>query len=319
MPKTANKVRPIISLTFITCLAGTMGGCQQAQNPNVKTQASETLSSQPFADIHLHYNWDQEEIIDAATVVKRLIKENIVLAVVSSTPSDNALKLTEAAGEWIIPLFSPYITPEHKQRWFLDNTVVEKARDGLASKKYFGIGELHLWSGLPPRADNPILLALFGLAKEFDVPFLLHTESSDAKHIVPICQRHSEVRILWAHAGGILKAKDVEQAMIECPNIWVEVSARDPWRYNSLVDDQGKLPDDWRALFIRYPDRFMTGSDPVWGVTKTQRWDEQDEGWDHLHDLIAFHRKWLASLPADVEKQIRLTNAIEFFRTQPAR
>ncbi|WP_455376360.1 amidohydrolase family protein [Kaarinaea lacus] len=318
MSKIVNRKQQLFLATFIVSLLATVASCQHTKNLDTETEPSVAHTNKPFADIHLHYNWDQEEIIDAATVVKRLKSENIVLGVVSSMPSDNALKLREAAGDWIVPLFSPYITPPHRQSWYLDENVVKLAREGLASKKYFGIGELHLWSGLPPKTDNGILLSLFELAEQYDVPFLLHTESSDAKYIIPICQRHHKVRILWAHAGGILKPHDVKNVLVQCQNIWVELSARDPWRYNSLINEQGKLPDDWRALIIEYSNRFMTGSDPVWGVTKTQRWDEPDEGWDHLNDLITFHRQWLASLPAEVEKQIRLTNAIEFFRAQPA-
>ena len=297
-------------LFVVLLLSVAMTGCTQTHN----SKSAAVSPPKPFADIHLHYNWDQEEVIDPTTVVNRLKEENIVLGVVSSVPSDHALKLREAGGDWIIPIFSPYITPPHRQSWYLDKDVVKQAREGLENKKYFGIGELHLWSGLPPRQDNEILLALFELAQQHDVPFLLHTESSDATYIIPICQKHDTVRILWAHAGGILKPNDVENAMQQCPNLWVELSARDPWRYNTLVDDQGKLPEAWRALIIKYPNRFMTGSDPVWGVTKTQRWDEPDEGWDHLHELTKFHRKWMTELPSEVEEKVRLTNALEFFK-----
>jgi len=303
-------MRKYLFLFVVFLTIGTITGCTHTQISKPSTSSD----LKPFADIHLHYNWDQEEIIDPATVIKRLQDENIVLGVVSSVPSDYALKLKEAGGDRIIPLFSPYITPPHRQSWYLDKTVIEQAREGLENKKYFGIGELHLWSGLPPRQDNEILLALFELAQQHDLPFLLHTESSDAKYIIPICQRHNKVRILWAHAGGILKPADVKTAIQQCPNIWVELSARDPWRYNTLVDDEGNLPEAWRDLIIEYPDRFMTGSDPVWGVTKTQRWDEPDEGWDHLHELTQFHRNWLAELPPEVEGKVRLTNALAFFR-----
>ena len=274
---------------------------------------SNTEPPPPFADIHLHYNWDQQEIIDPISVINRLKAENIVLGAVSSTPSDYALKLRQAAGDWIIPLFSPYITPAHRQSWYLDKAVVEQARAGLAAKHYFGIGELHLWAGLPPRRDNKILQALFELAKQYQVPMLLHTESSDPDYMIPICTQHHEVRILWAHAGGILKAKAVEKAMQACPNLWVELSARDPWRYNSLLDKTGKLAADWKHLIIKYPDRFMTGSDPVWSVTRTQRWDQADDGWDHLQQLIQFHRHWLAQLPDEVEVKVRIENAKTFF------
>ena len=297
-------------------LALTLYGCSYTSNTqNVALVNPDKLK--PFADIHLHYNWDQEEVIKPADVVQKLKDENVVLGVISSMPSDYALKLRQAAGEWIVPLFSPYITPPHRQSWFLDTQVVELAREGLSSGKYFGIGELHLWSGLPPRDDNKILLALFELARQHDVPFLLHTESSSERYFVTICRQHKDVRILWAHAGGILKPENVARAMKACPNVWVELSARDTWRYDSLVREDGKLPEQWRNLIIEHPDRFMTGSDPVWGVTKTQRWDEPDEGWDHLHNLLNFHRTWLSELPSEVEEKVRLTNAIKFFRANP--
>lgn len=292
---------------------GTLSSCTHSE----VADSSKNTVAKPFADIHLHYNWDQEEIIDPASVIKKLKDENIVLGVVSSMPSENALKLASTAGGWVIPLFSPYITPPHRQNWYLDKAVVEMARDGLTTKKYQGIGELHLWSGLPPREDNEILLALFELAREHDVPFLLHTESSNQQYFTQICQRHKDVRILWAHAGGILKPHDIETVLKQCPNVWIELSARDPWRYDSLIDSRGRLPDEWRELIIGYPDRFMTGSDPVWGVTKTQRWDEPDEGWEHLHQLIQFHRDWLSTLPSAVEEKVRLRNAIKFFNAKP--
>ena len=296
-----------------------VSGCSQWRQNDSGPQKLTNAQRPPFADIHLHYNWDQEEIIDPAAVVKKIKNENIVLGVIFSTPTENALKIKQVAGDRVIPLFSPYITPPHRQNWYLDEKVVALAREGLSSKKYFGIGELHLWSGLPPRTDNKILIALFKLAEEYDVPFLLHTESSDETYMIDICQQQHKVRILWAHAGGILKPAAVENVLKRCPNVWVELSARDPWRYNSLLDERGQLPQAWHELLITYPNRFMTGSDPVWAVTKTQRWDEADEGWDHLHDLIEFHRQWLSTLPNDVEKKIRLTNAKDFFRVSDTR
>jgi len=296
----------VITVFFVAQTACTLNAISQDSVGN-------NVENPPFADIHLHYNWDQEEIITASSVLDKLRQENVVLGVVSSIPSENALKLSQIAGDWIIPLFSPYITQTHRHSWYLDEKVVELAREGLSSRKYFGIGELHLWSGMPPRADNKILIELFELAKQYDVPMLLHTEASDEKFIIPICQQHKHVRILWAHAGGILKPASIENVIIQCPNIWVELSARDPWRYNTLVDESGKLPLAWTELLIKYQDKFMTGSDPVWSVTKTQRWNESDEGWDHLPELLDFHRQWLSALPEEVELKIRLNNAIQFF------
>jgi hypothetical protein len=267
----------------------------------------------PFADIHLHFNWDQREIISAKEVIARLQSNNVRLAVVSSTPSELALELANEDVDWVIPLFSPYITPQSRHTWFVEDAVLAAAREGLAQKRYHGVGELHLWSGMRPKYDNKILQGLLALAEQHDVPFLIHTEASDHRFLEPICQSRPKVRFLWAHAGGKLSVQSVEQLMIACPNVWVELSARDPWRYNSLVDEQNRLPSSWRALLTRYPDRFMTGTDPVWSVRKGQRWDEADDGWDHYDELLDFHRHWLRQLPPEVEQKIRLDNALAFF------
>lgn len=273
-------------------------------------------SDAPFADIHLHFNWDQKEIISADEVVKKLRHNHVDLAVVSSVPSDYALELAKAGSGWIIPLFSPYITAQSKLTWFKDDNVLLLAREGIESGHYKGIGELHLWDGMNPKRDNKILLGLLELAQQYDVPFLIHTESSRADYFMVICRQHTKVRFLWAHAGGKLRPEQIKPLMDQCPNVWVEVSARDPWRYDSLTDEQNHLPDTWKDFIITYADRVMVGSDPVWNVTRTQRWDEADTGWDHLDDLIAYHRHWLNELPAAVEEKVRLTNAKRFFLKQ---
>lgn len=263
----------------------------------------------PFADIHLHFNWDQKEIISAEEVVKRLKANNIVLATVSSTPSKLALELADAGGPWIQPFFSPYLTVSHRNIWHLDKTVLDEAEKGLASGRYLGIGELHVWSGFRPRRDNKILLGLLKLAEKYQVPFLIHTEASSHLFFTPICQNYPKVKFLWAHAGSRLQPASIDQLMQQCPNVWAEVSVRDPWRYNTLVDENNQLLPGWRDLFIKYQDRFMTGTDPVWNVTNYQRWAQADEGWDHFEQLLEFHRTWLKQLPPEVEVKVRLTNA----------
>lgn len=273
-------------------------------------------SEPPFADIHLHFNWDQKEIISPAEVVQRLQRNNVQLAVVSSVPTSYALLLSDAGPGWILPLFSPYITAQSRVTWFRDEAVLNLARQGLESGKYKGIGELHMWDGMNPKRDNPILLGLLALAQQYDVPFLIHTESARADYFLALCRQQRKVRFLWAHAGGKLSPKHIQPLMDKCPNVWIELSARDPWRYDSLTNNQDNLPEDWRDFIITYADRVMTGSDPVWNVTRTQRWDEADTGWDHLDELISYHRHWLKQLPEEIEAKVRLLNAKRFFLKQ---
>ena len=117
----------------------------------------------------------------------------------------------------------------------------------------------------------------------------------------------------FAHAGGNLRPKHVEAVIQKCPRILIELSARDPWRYGRLTGDDGKLLPEWRDIIVRYPQRCVVGTDPVWRVTRTQSWDEIDEGWDYFGQLIRYHRGWLALLPPHVRRAVSRDNAARLF------
>jgi hypothetical protein len=69
-----------------------------------------------------------------------------------------------------------------------------------------------------------------------------------------------------------------------------------------LTCDSGKLCPEWRALMLKYPGRFMIGSD-TW---VNQRWQYYDE-------LMQGYRVWLGDLPADVAKKIAWDNGASLF------
>jgi hypothetical protein len=69
-----------------------------------------------------------------------------------------------------------------------------------------------------------------------------------------------------------------------------------------LTCDGGKLCPEWRALLIKYPTRFMIGSD-TW---VNQRWQYYDE-------LMKGYRVWLGDLPAGVAGKVGWDNAATIF------
>ena len=71
---------------------------------------------------------------------------------------------------------------------------------------------------------------------------------------------------------------------------------------SGIIDGGGKLTPEWRALFERYPDRFLLGSD-TW-VT---------ERWASYGDIMAGYRAWLAQLPPKIAAQIAHGNARALF------
>ncbi|MDY6979462.1 MAG: amidohydrolase family protein [Pseudomonadota bacterium] len=278
-------------------------GCQSVSQPE----------RPPFADIHLHYNWDQDEIYTPEQALEDLKEHNVVLAVVSSVPSDFALKLSRLGKDWIVPFYTPYYDAGNRLNWFYDEKVVDKARAALASGKFYGLGEIHLVAGAGPRRDNPVFLGLLDLAREYDVPVNIHTDSSRYEYMLSICEQHADITFQWAHVGGILQPEAITPVMEACPNVWADMSARDPWHYGDFVVRGQPIPDDWRQWILRFQDRIMVGTDPVSGGHEVYTWHEADDGWSQYSALYDYHRGWMSQLPPEVEQKIRLTNARRFF------
>lgn len=273
----------------------------------------------PFADTHIHFNWDQKEIIDASTVVNKLRRAGVDFAVVSSTPSALALELQQAGDDLIVPIFSPYTHELGRQDWYLDPHTVELAEEGLRQHLYHGIGEVHFMSGFKPRPDNRIFQQLMHLAVEFKVPVLIHVDAGNEQIFLDICRGHPQLRLIFAHAGGHLEARHIRNIISACDNVTIEFSARDPWRFDGLTDANHRLLDAWRELVLEYPDRFITGTDPVWKVTRTQTWDQADDGWDYYEQLINYHRSWIAELPPQVQLKVAFENARRLYKLPQSR
>ena len=107
----------------------------------------------------------------------------------------------------------------------------------------------------------------------------------------------------------------VAQILKSCPNVWMELAARDSWRYvrNTIVDSEGRLLPDWETMVLKYPGRFLIGSDTVWPVDRLDSWDEPDTGWEKLRDFLAFHRRWASFLPQAIRDRVLRGHARELF------
>jgi hypothetical protein len=68
------------------------------------------------------------------------------------------------------------------------------------------------------------------------------------------------------------------------------------------VSDIGKLNAEWRALFTKYPGRFLVGSD-TWVM---QRWHSYPE-------IMGLYRRWLGELPSEVAIRIAWNNGAQLF------
>jgi hypothetical protein len=273
-------------------------------------------AAERFADSHIHFNWDHRSETSVQQVVEILEQHNVGLTIVAGTPSPLALELREHGGDWIIPFFSPYIHETGKRDWYMDNKVVEQAKSGLDNGLYFGIGEIHFMNGFQPRTDNKIFLQLVELAGEYDVPMMIHIDSGNEQTFLKLCLGNPDIRMIFAHAGGNLRPAHIEIILKQCPNVWVDFAARDPWRYDGISEEGHTLLPEWKALVLSYPDRFITGTDPVWKVTRWSTWDTDDEGWTHYQKLYDYHWTWMNDLPDDVRKKIAWENTRNLLKLQ---
>lgn len=242
-------------------------------------------------DAHIHYNGDSQAAYPPTAVLARLDEAGVARALVSSTPNDGTLALHDAAPERIVPLLRPYRTEADRGRWYRDETLIEFIDSNLRRGVYRGIGEFHLYGD---QAETPVIARLLELARSRDL--LLHAHT-DAATLDALYARSPGARILWAHAGMGADAADVAARLDRHRTLWVELSLRD-----DDVAPAGNLAPDWRALFVRHPDRFLLGTD-TWAV---HRWDAVRA----THDRA---RRWLKELPPEVAEGIAHANAERLF------
>lgn len=281
---------------------------------------SSTVASAKDAvfDMHTHYKWSQAEVTTPEQALEFLDQASISHAVVIGKPAEFALKLKRLVPQRIVAFYGPY---RDSMDWFLwqrKEALLPEVEAALKSGEYQGIGELHIiGGGFASKLDSSkVLNGFLKLAVKYDVPVMIHTEFSRPNYMLAICERHPKSKIIWAHAGAVLKPVHVDEVMQKCPNVWSGMAARDPWRYvsNQHTDVNGKLFPEWKSLMLKYPDRFMVGSDTVWPVEQLDSWNEADTGWQELGRFWTFHRSWLAQLPVDVASKIKRDNALKLFK-----
>jgi hypothetical protein len=85
--------------------------------------------------------------------------------------------------------------------------------------------------------------------------------------------------------------------MTKYPGLMGELSYRP-----GLTCDGGYLCPEWRTLILKYPGRFLIGSD-TW---VNQRWQSYE-------DTMKGYRTWLGDLPPHVAKQVAWDNGATLF------
>ncbi len=251
-------------------------------------QPTTQLSNYPtiaLNDAHIHYSQDSWARYPVSSILAILDRAGIKRALVSSTPNEGTLKLYEADPARFLPEFRPYRTDADISRWFSNPETVQFIEQGLARGIYRSIGEFHLYGD---EAKTPFVKRVVEIA--FERNLILHAHSDDAA-IQNLFAINPHAKILWAHTGMTMPISTVEKMLERYPNLRAELS----YRYD--VSQNGKLAPAWRALFLKFPDRFMYGTD-TWVESR----------WDEVVPLASTARGWLAELPEEVAMKIAYQN-----------
>lgn len=267
--------------------------------------------SGPLSDAHLHYNeeaWNgQVGPHPVSDVLARMKRNNVQAVVANSRPNDGTRALadardaTRAAGVTVIPFVRLYRNRADYDNWFRDESIFEMVQAELArgtgSGPFRGLGEFHLYDSA--NANGVVAKKLMTLADEKGLAVLAHVDDVAIDLLMANTpSKGQKMRLIWAHTGiGGASAERVDALLGRYPLLMGELSYRP-----GLTCEGGRLCPEWRALVLKYPTRFMLGSD-TW---VNQRWLYYDE-------LMQGYRTWLGDLPAVVARNIAWTNGASVF------
>jgi len=246
----------------------------------------------PLFDAHLHYNADAVAAYPVPSALDILRRNAVQGLLVSSTPNEGSRSLAAAApvGLTVVRFVRPYRSDADRASWFRDSGTLEFLEAELARGDYRGIGEFHVYGD---DAATDVMHRIVDLAAQRGLYLFAH---SDERGVERILEHDSSAKLIWAHTGFTVPPERLERAMERHPTLIGELS----YRYD--VAASGRLKPEWRRLFLRYPDRFVIGSD-TWNNERWMRYDE----------IAAWYRGWLADLPAEVRDAIAWRNAARRF------
>lgn len=259
---------------------------------SVIASAAEPL---PIFDAHMHYNIEARSTWSPQRVIALWRQLGIRAVLATSRPNDGTLNLfaQNAPDIKIVPFLRPYRVQPDRHDWFANPEIERFVEKELQRGIYRGIGEFHIFGR---DADAPYMAKIARLAKTRDLWLHAH---SDEDAIERILHHAPGVKLIWAHTGMSTSLDKVEAMFAQYPSLVGELSFR------SDLEQNGSLNPQWKRLFLRYPDRFVLGTD-TWVTSR----------WDDVPQLMAFYRRMLSELPRDVAERIAYKNGLTMFGLQ---
>ena len=247
--------------------------------------AGNAAAELPLIDAHIHYSHDAWETVPPERAIMLLRDSGVKRALVSSSSDEGTQKLYRIAPELVVPVLRPYRKRGELSQWMHDETVVPMLAELLERNDYAGIGEFHARGA---DIDLPVLQQVIALAQRHGIFLQAHV---DADAIERIFRSNPGALVLWAHAGFESPAR-ISALMEKYPNLWADLS----FRYEPA--SAKNADSEWRALFERFPRRFMLGTDTYTPAR-----------WTQVAEHAGWARGWLAALPPELAQNLAYRNA----------
>jgi hypothetical protein len=264
-------------------------------SPATAAPPAPTLSSAPallpIFDTHAHYSRNAWSEHSPQEIINKLVNSNVVRALVSSSPDEGTRRLYALDPVRILPGLRPYHDDVTTTNWETSEKTLPYLDERIGSPMYVALGEIHVHV---QNIESPILQGAIQRALKRNLVLHIH---SDAESLRAVLRVAPQARILWAHAGLSEAPATVSALLDEFPNVWTDISIRE-----YAIAPNGTLADEWRALFLKHPDRITIGTD-TW----------IPERWTAYEQIIARDRVWLDQLPRDVAEKIAFRNAVTLF------
>ena len=251
----------------------------------------------PLFDGHIHYSVGSPERYPPEEVIRILDAAGITHALLSSTPNDGTRMLYAKYPERFIPELRPYRNTRdfetwavERASWYRDPETVTFIEHELERGIYRGIGEFHADG---EEAATPEMRAIAQLAERKGLWLHAHSDAAAVEHLF---SHAPSLTIVWAHAGMSTPPAEIGRMLERYPRLFAELS----YRYE--VATGGIVEPVWRDLFLRFPDRFIYGTD-TWIPMR----------WNTVIPLARAARDWLSDLPPEVAENIAYRNAERIF------
>jgi hypothetical protein len=242
----------------------------------------------------MHYSRESWTAYPPEKIQTLLDSLGVSAALVSSAPDEGTFRLKAALGDRVVPMLGPYRSGADVFSWTRDGTILPYVASAYRTGVHRGFGEFHLNVG---QVTLPVVKNMIAFARQHNLFLQAHADARAVAELLDYVG--ADEAVLWAHAGVIATPDQVDALLARWPRLSVELSLRDD------VAPRGQLDPKWRALLLKYSDRFMVGTD-TWTVGGSYTGNER---WDAYSDIVKGIRGWLMQLPEEARIAIAHGNA----------